>query len=465
MKSKILKALKWMVGGSLLFLVVLVACWNLIPDEALNPEAAKFIAIATPPAPENNAFYSIYGFESSPELDPHEVGKAIVAAHDRILATEKQLQDFKMALFLGANRLAMPVPYERLCDTAKDNCLLVYQQKREEVAKQTEQYSVYLARIRKIRTYPEYAFALSQLSHHVTVPSWSQLMRISDLVDAGIAIRMEAPQSQAGALKELVDEIASWKRMLQSNDWLLTQMISEVVLKRKYQLAGEIMNKYPALVGEYPNEFRLITAPLQPAQTKVSLSVGVEARTSIVTFKRTGEMRTYFADSFFEGMPGPPLMAAFYLGGYKPNASINRAHAAFKSIFDHLSKSPREMLATQSQHDRDLANMLEFDLKSLFYNPVGQASVKSIYPNFGQYANRVHNLIGLTRLVELQRQAIEKKLSASEIPAFLANAGPGLMDPYTETPMKWDANTKRISFELHNKRHDNYGYVTLETVK
>ena len=122
-----LKTLKW-IAGVLLGLVILIGlCWWLIPDEKLNPDADKFADTAAVPPAANNAYFMIWGLVASPELDPHVVGQQIVAAHDRILAAEKDLSRFKADAFYGDHPLTFPKDSKRFCDAEKENCLMVYQ--------------------------------------------------------------------------------------------------------------------------------------------------------------------------------------------------------------------------------------------------------------------------------------------------------------------------------------------------
>ena len=94
-----LNVLKWIAGILLGFIIIVGLCWWLIPDEELNLEAEKLMAIAPAPPAAKNAYFMIYGFAASPELDPHAVGQQIVAAHDRIVASEKDLSKFKLEPF------------------------------------------------------------------------------------------------------------------------------------------------------------------------------------------------------------------------------------------------------------------------------------------------------------------------------------------------------------------------------
>ncbi len=457
-----LKVFKWIAALLLSLIVVTGLSWWLIPDEALDAEAEKFITIANVPPAANNAYFMIWGFTASPELDPHVVGQQIVAAHDRILAAEKDLSIFKVDSFYGDRPLRFPKDSKRICEFEKENCLSVYQAKQAEVVAQSEEYKIYLARYRKIREYQDFGLALSQASTQTPIPPWNQIIRISDLVDGSIAARIKLKNSQQAALEELAAEIASWRRLLQSNDWLITQMISVVTLGRKYALASEIMNAHPDVVTAYPASIAKITAPLSPKETSVVTSVGAEARMVVGTFRGMEAKGRFLEDSFFVGMPGPPLLAAFAAGGFRANATLNESFRYFKELLQFMAKSPKEVLEGHQTVMKQQEKKGRFSPQDIFYNPVGRIMNSISPPNYFEYAFRVDDIIGTSRLLDLQRRVIEAGIAPDKVTSFVAAAGPGLMDPYTEKPMQWDATTKRLSFVGHSKRWAELGYVKLE---
>lgn len=460
-----LNVIKWIAGVLLGIIIVIGLCWWLIPDEELNPEAGKFVAQAPVPPAEKNGYFMIWGLVASPELDPHKVGQQIVAAHDRIIASEKDLSRFNVEPFYGDNPLKFPKDSKRLCDAEKENCLQVYLAKRADVEAQAEEYKIYLARYRKIRDYEDFGSAMSQQNYQTPVPSWQPLLRMSDLVDGAIAQRVSIKSSQEAALEELAAEINSWRRLLQSNDWLITQMISVVTLHRKYQLASAIMNAYPEAVAAYPVVFAKITTPLLPGKTNIQSSMRSEARSSLALYQDLHQQERFLPDTAFEGMPGLPLRLALVTGGYRPNASINQSYIAFKVADDILSKSPKEMVDGRQAMLERQERVNALSIGAIFFNPVGRVLNGVAYPDYSNYAFRIDDLIGLSRLVDLQRRIIEGNIALDKIGATLASVGLSLTDPYTEKPMHWDAATKRVSFVLYGKRFANFGYVTLEHFK
>ena len=457
-----LNIIKWIAGILLGLIIVIGLCWWLIPDENLNPEADKFADTAAVPPAAKNAYFMIWGLVASPELDPHVVGQQIVAAHDRILAAEKDLSRFKADTFYGDHPLTFPKDSKRFCEAEKENCLLVYQAKRAQMVAQAEEKKIYLARYRKIREYEDFAAAMSQTTFQTPIPNWQPILRMSDLVDGDIAERMKTKSTQKAALEEIAAEVTSWRRLLQSNDWLITQMIAIATLGRKYRLASEIMDAYPEVVATHPALMTTITAPLSPAATNVMTSMAAEARFAVGTFRSMEASRKFLTDTFFEGMPGPPLRAAFAAGGFRPNASTNQAYLIVKEAIDLFAKSPKEVLEGRDALLERQAKLSRFTLDAIFFNPVGRITNAIGAPNLTEYAFRVDDIIGFSRLLELKRRMIEGNIPLDKVALTLANAGPELVDPYTEKPMQWDAATKRISFAIQGKRYPVFGYVTLE---
>jgi hypothetical protein len=242
-------------------------------------------------------------------------------------------------------------------------------------------------------------------------------------------------------------------------------MISVATLGRKYRLASEIMNAYPDAVVAYPALMTTITFPLSPAETNILLAMQAETRYQLATIRDMSLRGRFLEDSFFEGMPGPPLRAAFAAGGFRPNATTNDLYLVFKEALDLLTKSPKEIFDGHQAMLARQEKMMGLTSGAIFFNLVGRAVTMRGSPDLPPYAFRVADLIGFSRLIDLQRRIIEGNVAVDKVGAALAVVGPVLMDPYTEKPMQWDATTKRVSFVTRGKRYPMFGYVTLEHFK
>lgn len=451
---------KWLALGLAMLALVLALCWWLIPDEALNPEVENFLALPLAPATQKNAYFMLWGLRASPELDPHAVGQKIVVAIERLIAAQKGSQGFDHDAFLGPHPLTYPDDARRLCEVEKQNCLQVYQAHRAEVESELASKKVFVERYRRIRAYEESAAALSQVTWDTPLPPLTAIMRISDLVDASIALRMTSRSTHEAALRELGAEIDSWKRLLASNDVLVMQMISTMALHRKYRLASEIMNAYPAVPAQHPDLMKGITAPV-PVTVTIVNSLKEEMRVTVRHLWDIGQEQNLYQSPFEHDLQvARYLESALTRVAYRPNASINISYARFKAITDLYARSPKEVLAG---HDAMLQQVREITAtgpSALFYNFAGRLIIGRSFPDAGAvYAFRIHDLIGLSRLLELQRLITEAQIPAEQVAAALPGFGDTLVDPYTERPMQWDAPTRTLSFELHGKRFANFGFV------
>ena len=464
------KTLKWLGLTILSFVLVVGLCWWLIPDEKLNPEAERFVAQPQVPPTKNNAYFMIWGLPASPELDPHQAGQKIVAAHDRLLAAQKSLKNFKADSYLGANPLTFPKDSKRICDVEKQNCLLAYQENRALVESELEARKIFVERYRKIRSYEEFGAAMSQVTIESPVPSWQPIMRMSDLVDGSIALRMLSKSTQETALTELAAEIGSWRRLLQANDWLITQMVSVNAMHRKYRLASEIMNAYPDVVRAYPALMIAITSPVAVGSANIVTSVKHEARNTMQLFWDMGqEKRLIFTTLTKDRVPNELIESGLIRLAYQPNASINATYDSFNAVTTLLAKSPKEIVAGREGLLKWQEKRSALGPGAIFYNLVGKLVLSFDMPDYTPYAFRMHNLLGLSRLIDLQRRIIDANIPAEKIAESLPAFGADLMDPYTEKPMQWDPATRSLSFTLQksyaNRQVANYGVVQIAPAK
>ena len=454
------KSLKWTAYGALALVTTIALSWWLIADEALNPEAARFVAQAAIPPAARNASFMIWGLPASPELDAHTVGRRIVAAQDRLESAQKDSGNFKADDFLGANPLRLPEDIKPLCDIERENCLLTYQKMPAEIELEIADRKVFLERYRSIRNYEEFVSANSKITETTAIPNWRPVRRMSELVNASIALDMRVKTRQQSALAELATEIRIWKKIVSANDWLITQMIAVVELHRKYRLASEIMNAYPEVVGRFPELMKTISEPIPVADAKIVAAVKTEARVSMQFLWNSGRQDKSISlgnhdRSLTDGLLGPigPKVA------YQPLASINDAYAGFTTVVSHVSKPPKEYLATDAAFRKELAQITRLQPKDLFFNFAGRLGLSSGLLDFSNYYFRIYDLVGLSRLVDLQRHLIAAKVPPDRVVESLRSHGADLMDPYTEQPMQWNAASSQLSFELHGKRYANFGFV------
>ena len=441
------------------FGIIIGLCWWLIPDEALDIEAEKITRSVIFPPAANNGYFMVRGFPAAPELDAHAVGQQIVAAHDRIFLADKGLGNFDLESFYGERPLAPPKTSKRLCEYQKESCLSVYHAKWVEIEAQSKVHAVYLARYRGIRHYPEFTLAISMVNAETPEPQWRSIMQMADLVDGSVAERMKSRNTQQAALEELAAEITLWRRISQGDVGLITQMIALNTLGRKYSLLSEILNKQPNVSAAYPVLLAEITAPLSPTESNIALSLGTEARWIFGAYRNVGEKTGSSDNQSFEDAMKTLLKAALIAGVRRANATLNELSRHFDSMIQFSKQSPKAIFDGHKEQLAKLEKNIRFSPFDIFYNPLGRYLNSGLQEGYIEYAFRVNDLIGYSRLIDLQRRIIAAGIEPEQIPAFLAAAGPGLMNPHTEQPMQWDAATQQVSFVGQSKRREEFGSV------
>ena len=451
--------LKWAAFCTMALVTTVGVCWWLIPDEPINPEAARFVAQPTIPPSEKNASFMLWGLPASPELDAYSVGKRIVAAQDRLEAAQKDSSVFRREDYLGANPLSLEGT-KPLCNADQENCLQVYQSNAVAIENEIASRTIYLERWRKIRTLEEFASPNSKITTATSIPDWHTAMRVSEWVSAQVALDMRLKDKQRAALTELATDMATWRRALATHDWVVGQMVAIVSLHRKYRLASEIMNAYPDVVSRFPELMQAIAAPIALADATLLTSARTEARIRMQhLWDLGGEGRTstqwLYAESPTDFLKPFALRVA-----YQPQATLNEAFTVFRMSMAHLDQSPKDYLASDAAFRQKLEDLRRFRPLDIFYNPAGRLDVgEGLDFDLSRWHLRLVDMVGLTRLVALQRHLIADKVQANQVVQALSAYKAELLDPYTEKPMQWNAASSQLSFELHGKRFANFGFV------
>ena len=76
--SILFRCIKWLLSGIAIIALVVLACWILLPDETLNPDAQRIIEAKPTVPPEQNAYYALWGLKASPELAAADLGRALL---------------------------------------------------------------------------------------------------------------------------------------------------------------------------------------------------------------------------------------------------------------------------------------------------------------------------------------------------------------------------------------------------
>lgn len=443
------KFAKWISFAIALLALFVIGCWRLIPDEDLRPEAQKLLERKIELPLEQNLVFALWGFEANPEQDSYATGREIVSAIAKVEAQPNinvELDDYKP--MLGRKPLRFETVPRRYCAETAKSCLAAFREADAELQKEAIEYSAYLDRYHRLRNYPQLVEAVPK-SLKVPFLRWSGLLHISELVDAQIVRDASRSQARAHAVSELAAEIVLWKRIATQADLLITKMVGATVLQRKFRLASELLSQYPEIAAKNEAMLAAITAPLSLADISMRRVLEGEFVFS-ASYIRSGD-KNLIETEIKEGNDWAGK-AIFALGAFKRNATINRYYANLHDAGEFYSQSSNLVVENEASFRAKNEQFDPFSPSAIFYNPIGKVLASVGNTNWGDYAFRMHDLAGYSRLLDLQRGAAVQRISREQIPAFLAAAGKDLADPYTGQPMQWDAVTGKLSFAARSEK-------------
>jgi hypothetical protein len=278
------RTVKWLLIVVAGIPLLIVSCWWLIPDKKSSAGVEDLLAPKPVPSFAENGYFVFWGMRASAAFDPHAVGRSIVAEHERLVAANANLGNFKIDPFLGPTPLSLNMTSER-CDPSRHSCLAFYQGMRPQIESDIASYAPYVERYRAIRNYPQFSERVASWRFTSPLPEYATIVTLSGLVDATIALRAALVETRQAALDELAAEVAMWRHILRDSDSLLTQMISVAVLHRKYSLASDIMSAYPDAARTHAAAMARVTVPLSVKEIKLVRSLQNEFRISASMYR------------------------------------------------------------------------------------------------------------------------------------------------------------------------------------
>lgn len=457
------KALKWLLVAVLGLLVLLLACWFLLPDESLLPEARKILAAPPSVPPDQNAFYPLWGLPASPELDPFQVGRKIVAAQLATFREKGQRGQFDPASFYGAKPYRGRLPAGIYCRSRSEttHCLTALRAHRSELEAQRHAQDVYVQRYRALRNYPHFEQTMTP-SFAAPLLSWQTVLALSELVDASIAFDMEHPARRPAALAELQAEIALWRRIGREADFLVDRMVIAKLLFNKYRLLSELLTDYPNIADLNRELLAQMTMPLTLADTDLRRVLNGEFRYGALFFENLAQDPKLLAPTEPDNTPsGWAEKLAFRLI-VRPDATLNLSFSQLTASGNFYAQSAGKIESDASAFfkTREISHL---DPRLWLYNPMGKILVSLPGSTlYSSYSSRLHDLAGYTRLIELQRQIAAVQLPGDKVGPFLSSVDAGLRDPHSGQPMTFDSAARTISFQPKDKTNAGTGPLSVK---
>jgi len=444
--KKVGKILLWIVL-SLVFVVLLLLAINAF-DEDLSPEAtALVLEPGTPVPPNENAYFTVFGFQAPPGQDAHARGIEIVGEYEKILKADPFVDPVRsLDEMLGKDRLQFKGDEKKLCSRSPDSsrCITYYMGNTGDVDRLLADNKLLLERYFKLTSYPHYRETLpvvvaSPLPHLSFVRMAHQLMlaKTALLVKEG---------KVAAALSQLQRDAVFNRRMAEEGSTLISKLIALSLLSSDARALSEIIaaNKLSAVDIARANA---ILKPLSAAERNFNKAFRNEAavmRNAVSDGIKEGKFFTIYGASSRWDRVKWQLVRPFY----KPNATINVLSKNYAHIVELDALSAKDLAErTGSGKEAEFIRAAQALRWDMVYNPVGKFIVAIAIPDFTGYLVRGHKADGLMRLVSLQLLLKENRIQDARLEQFIKESGPRYADPYTGGVMRWDEKKRTLYFE------------------
>ncbi len=447
-----LRVLGWLVGTLLASVGVVLACWWILPDEDLLPEARAVLEAKPKVPPEQNAFYAMVGIAASPERDPFQVGRQIVERQVAFV-TEKgpMAEGLKYDDLKGLSLSAKPFRLKR-CDTlgmasGGETCLERLRQQQLLLAAEQQAHATLLRRYRDLSRYPHFENTLAPSAGTGLLVDWSSVIDASTLTDAAIAQEVGVTAKQASVLLALHDDLLLWRRFGRDANTLLDRMLVTSILSRKLQMVSDLLREHPDLARNHKDLLVSIALPLDPNEIDLLRPLDGELRFS------SSLIHAAFA-------PGAGTMtfttgiwadAVNFLGrkAMRLNATYNMRFRHLRKLADLNLQGGAALLAQQAEIDEKQRTIHWGDPRHYLYNPAGKIMFAVGTSLQASYGYRMQDLLGFSRMVELQRRLAADGISGDAVAAYIGKSGTELPDPYTGRAFRYDASQRKIFMDAH----------------
>jgi hypothetical protein len=243
-----------------------------------------------------------------------------------------------------------------------------------------------------------------------------------------------------GAKSLLEEDLAFWRKVLESSDTLITKMIATAAITRHFELGNlvlrqigpeNVMSAVPAgwsvpISGSERSMRRCLMGEWLFMSTSLrNLDVGLDALRD---------------DSILSSVERRLMMPL-----YRPQDSMNKGAAYILQVADLLAV-PLDRYGEAVNQTAELAERTRREAwpPRSAYNIVGQLLIGMGPADFGPYARRVGDLEGVRRAAVLAVTLRAAKVAMPDVPAALsANS---LREPYRNHPFEWDEKERAIIF-------------------
>jgi hypothetical protein len=406
-------------------------------DQPLLPEAQTLLREPADPLPrEQNALYAVIGmglkdpdFERAGWDIAQEFAAQVKAGRDMGAplpgSTQPRLE------FVG-DRNFLP-PLAKLDTT--DGLLAGHPAEVDHLLADNQEF---LRRYSRLKQYPHFSNTLPVDTMTDFVPSWDSInlakrLWALDLERAVAAGRIDE------AISRLDEDAAFWRRLLaEPNLTLIAKSVMTAQVRADFRLASALIRNHP-LEAPQLAALQPIAAPLTaaersmegPFQDKFRVDDGLIFGSAQLA--AAGQSRHSLTERV-EAWIDQRLLV--------PHATVNLLYRQAR-IDIETDRDPCTQFAANKNRQLGFPPLGWW---SFWYNPNGKMLAGIASGPHHDYSGRMCDLEGFQRLLALQLLLRENQIGDDHIAAFIQQAGPDYADPYSGTPMQWQAQQHALSF-------------------
>jgi hypothetical protein len=430
---------KWLILISAYIVLITILA---VVDEPLNPEIKSFITIHFDRVPdEENGYYAALGISAPAGANIHAKGIEIVRIYREAKAKQTGFLEFDLKKYLGDPQLSFTGQMPELYKDKGFSCLAYAKTSKEEIEKLLALNHELLDRYYSLYRYPHYRDSAPPGLFPLLAP----VRNANRLVLLGLAAEANAGRTDV-VLDKLRRDIAYWRLVLKESDELITKLVSSANIKMDYLFLSDLISHNKIGRGQLRAVETLVVG-LSPEELNMSGAMRREFEFSIDEVRETKKLI---------GKPKPGDKKdrwKYFLGPfYKVNASINIIYPSHKKLVEAAALPARDLVSESKKWEETKKWKVGLEY---FYNFVGVIGHKVIGDRenlrYLPYLTRMHDLDGLIRLVAIQFMAKEQRMPPQKMDEFARTLDARYSNPYTGTPMKWDAEKKCLYFESLSK--------------
>lgn len=423
-------------------LFVLLVCfilgvffYNHYSDEELSPEAAAYFSkpIISPPLPENNAVFSIWGIRGEAGADTHALGVAYWNHAQLALRAQQPVPEAPADL---------PLPQFPKCPKGEMRCF-AWLGSHVDVATMARQHHLLLQRYRALRK------NLSSVSPNQGLVGMaaplpvihSDIRRLWELE----TLRYWNEGEDQFFLNEIAADTLFWTNTASNAAMVIDKALANAYIQTNYSLLAEAALSQPQRFRKHIAEWQLFLTPLPAAFFDMRGAMWGEHAAFLCELHNNFVLQTGVKDSASGERPRASRVAAQKMVRwlYQENATKNQLYRYMLKIQDIQKRSPDQIVRVKDEEifDKDFRHLPLHVIK----NPLGKIMLGITETDWSTYVLNLYRTDAKRRLISVQALLLNHE--PAEYASLIQNLPADLRNPQTGKPPRLDLKAHLLEFD------------------